>query len=171
MMHCEMEWCFSSRICNIYHQQFWANLQQMMIGRSSFYIYWSRIVFNFFKYHKILQSWWDGGFFRSFIGSKEKISNFSGFPRRHKIECGKVSKDISAKYKKKTKLLERESSSALVISLFRNKSLVLDEKFQQNASKFAIFLAYENPSFSIFILYSQKIWQILKLFTRSFHQA
>ena len=34
---CEMEWCFSSRICNIYHQQFWANFQQMMIGRSSFF--------------------------------------------------------------------------------------------------------------------------------------
>ena len=33
----------------------------------------------------------------------------------------------------------------LLVALFRNKRFMLDEMFQQNASKFAIFLEYENP--------------------------
>ena len=31
------------------------------------------------------------------------------------------------------------------IGLFRNKRFMLDEMFQRNVSKFAIFLEYENP--------------------------
>ena len=40
-------------------------------------------------------------------------------------------------------------------TLFRNMRFMLDEMFQQNASKFAIYLEYENPRawhFSVFIL-------------------
>ena len=38
-------------------------------------------------------------------------------------------------------------------ALFRNKRFMLDEMFQRNASKFAIFLEYENPcSFFHFVL-------------------
>ena len=37
------------------------------------------------------------------------------------------------------------------VALFRNKKFMLDEKLQGNASKFAIFLEYENPFFLFFI--------------------
>ena len=40
-------------------------------------------------------------------------------------------------------------------SLFRNKRFILDEMTQQNASKFAIFLEYENPcSFFCYFIFS-----------------
>ena len=35
--------------------------------------------------------------------------------------------------------------NCITCTLSRNKRLVLDEKLQQNASKFAILLEYENP--------------------------
>ena len=39
---------------------------------------------------------------------------------------------------------ENDSSSSAA-PLFRNKRFALNEMFQQNASKFAIFYVYENP--------------------------
>ena len=38
-------------------------------------------------------------------------------------------------------------------TLFRNKRFMLDEIVQRNASKFAIFLEYENPSIVFFVLH------------------
>ena len=57
-------------------------------------------------------------------------------------------KNISAIGKEKDKKNYFEKNFSLPCknsSLFRNKRFVLDEKFQQNASKFAILLEYENP--------------------------
>ena len=38
-------------------------------------------------------------------------------------------------------------------SLFRNKRFMLDEMFQQNASKFSILLEYKNPRSFIFVFF------------------
>ena len=38
-----------------------------------------------------------------------------------------------------------ENINVSTYTLFRNKRFMLDEMFQRNASKFAIFLEYENP--------------------------
>ena len=37
-----------------------------------------------------------------------------------------------------------------LITLFRNKRFIIDKMFQQNASKFAIFLEYENQLVTVF---------------------
>ena len=59
------------------------------------------------------------------------------------------------KFKNRTAALVFEiigNKRAIVWSLFRNKRFMLDEMFQQNASKFAIFLKYENLD-SFFFLF------------------
>ena len=44
-----------------------------------------------------------------------------------------------------------ENINVSTYTLFRNKRFMLDEMFQRNASKFAIFLEYKNPcSFFVF---------------------
>ena len=78
-----------------------------------------------------------------------------------KIQLGHFSiseEEGSRFWSKKTRLYTHFISLYLymkigILSLFRNKRLVLDEKPPQNTSKFAILLEYENPRsfFSFFI--------------------
>ena len=42
------------------------------------------------------------------------------------------------------------SDFVVTFSLFRNEMFMLDKMFEQNASKFAMFLEYENPCTSFF---------------------
>ena len=56
----------------------------------------------------------------------------------------------------------------LSIPLLPISEFVLDEKLQRNASKFDIFYVYEKATLG-FRIY--KIWQILKHFAGTFHQA
>ena len=56
-----------------------------------------------------------------------------------------------------TDILNPQKSQTKMTTLFRKKSFMLDEMFQCNASKFIIFLEYENP-FSLFVFHFVQLY-------------
>ena len=74
-----------------------------------------------------------------------------------------IKKDCSIQFHEWIKYL---SMYVYISQDFRKKRFMLDEMFQRNASKFAVFL--EGEILKLCIL---KVCQFLKNFTRTFHQA
>ena len=64
-------------------------------------------------------------------------------------------------------------SSGRSSSLFRKKRFMLDEKFQRNTSKFAIFYIYKNPKllfpFLFFVILAQSVWCGMMAVVRTFN--